>query len=391
MNARLLDLTKILRGRKSAFLFGPRGVGKTTLARKYLGGCKESFAIDLLRSNEYSRYLKQPDLLRAEVEKRIKTKHGLVVLVDEIQKLPQLLDEIHAMIFDFKGSVSFLLTGSSARKLKRSGVNLLAGRAWTLNLHSFTHLECEWDLDRVLKYGSLPGVYFDNEAPHRTLEAYVGTYLREEIQQEALVRNLQGFARFLEVASQMNGEPINFSDIGREASVNFKTAQEYFSILVDTMLVHKIEPWTRSVRKQIQQSPKYYFFDCGVLNSLKGELQAELRPSSFRFGKLFETMVVQELWRINDYKELGFRFHYWRTNTGLEVDLVLTRGSRQRPLAIEIKSSESPKTKDIHALKSFLSDNPASDSMVLSNSPRAYDIDGIPVYPWQDGIEKLFK
>ena len=177
------------------------------------------------------------------------------------------------------------------------------------------------------------------------------TYLKEEVIQELLVRKIDHFMRLLDIAGQVNGEPVNYSSIARDSGVSVKTAQEYFDILVDTLIAFRVDGWSHSVRKQLRHSPKHYFFDCGVLNAVRGELQTELKSGSYRYGKLFETFIVNELIRANDYNETGYRFYHWRTNTGLEVDLVLTRGPQDTPRAIEIKSQSSPGESDLKGLK----------------------------------------
>lgn len=386
---RLLDLGALGRV-QSAFLFGPRGVGKTSLAREFLAGKKKTLDIDLLDTDQFARYLRRPALLRREVEGALEAGVPLAVFIDEVQKLPGLLDEVHSLIERHKGRLQFLLSGSSARKLKRGGANLLAGRAWTLRLHPLTHREVKLDLSRALQFGTLPAVYLEQPAAERSLRAYVDTYLKEEIMQEALVRNVGGFARFLDLAGQMHGEPVNFTSIARDSGVSVKTAQEFFSILVDTLVAFRIDGWSRSVRKQLRQSPKFYFFDCGVLNAIRGELRTELRESSFRYGKLFETFVILEMVRLNDYAEAGYRFAYWRTNTGLEVDIVLSKGRGQPPTAVELKSKSSPGAEDLHALKSFQSENPDARLMCLCSTPRPYKVGGVQVYPWQEGLRALF-
>lgn len=389
MILRSLDLG-ILRRAQSAFLFGPRGVGKTSLAREFLAAKGGALEIDLLEAEQFSRYLRQQGRLRLEVEAALERPGPLTVFIDEVQKLPGLLDEVHSLIERHKGRLQFLLSGSSARKLKRGGANLLAGRAWTLHLHPLTHREVKLDLSRALRFGTLPAVYLEGPAPERTLRAYVDTYLKEEIMQEALVRNVSGFARFLDVAGQMHGEPINFTAVARDSGVSVKTAQEFFSILVDTLVAFRIDGWSRSVRKQLRQSPKFYFFDCGVLNAIRGELQTELRERSSRYGRLFETFMLLEILRLNDYSEAGYRFAYWRTNTGLEVDVVLSKGAGRPPIAVEVKSKPSPGVEDFHALKSFLSENPGAALMCLCSTPRAYNAGPVQVLPWIEGLKKLF-
>lgn len=387
---RYLNLSKLLGEKRSAFLFGPRGVGKTVLSLKFVQGTLNAFLVDLLNHDLYRRYLTRPALFRYEVLHRLQPDHTLTVFVDEIQKLPSLLDEIHSLIEQNKNSVRFLLTGSSARKLKRGGANLLAGRAWTLKLHPLTHRECKVDLYRALQFGTLPAIYLEDDAPQRTLKAYVETYLKEEIMQEALVRKVDRFVRFLDLAGQMNGEPVNFTKISRDCGVSTKTAIDFFSILVDTLVAFRIEGWSHSVRKQLRQSPKFYLFDCGVLNAIRGELQSELREGSYRFGKLFETFIVQELIRLNDYTEADYRFSYWRTNSGLEVDLILSRGPSESPIAIEIKSKGSPMEHELHALRSFKLENKNAILYCICLSPRPYRLGDITVYPWDKAMDEIF-
>ena len=387
---RLLDLDSELKANRSAFLFGPRGVGKTLLGREFLTRQPVSLGIDLLNLDTYRRYLAEPALFRTECERLIQPGRVLTVLIDEVQKLPGLLDEVHYLLERHKGRVRFLLTGSSARKLKRGQANLLAGRAWTLKLHPLTALEVDLDLDRALRFGTLPAIYLEDEAPQRTLRAYVETYLKEEILQESLVRKAEPFVRFLDVAGQQSGEPVNFSQVARDCGVSVKTTQDYFSILLDTLVAFRVDGWARSVRKQLRQAPKYYVFDCGVLNALRGELETSLKPASFRHGKLFEHFVVCECVRLNDYFERNYKFRYWRTNSGMEVDLILSRGAYETPVTVEIKAQPDPGESDLRSLAAFAAENPKAELICLCRTPRAYRIGPVDVLPWTDGLRRLF-
>lgn len=386
---RKFDLFRAVGKNRSAFLFGPRGSGKTWLCREFQKTQPATLEIDLLGHELYRRYISEPGAFREDVLGALPKKGLLSVFVDEIQRLPELLNEVHWLLESYPGRVRFLLTGSSARKLKRGGANLLAGRALVLHLHPLCSDEGPFDLNKTLRFGSLPGMCAVTD-PAARLSSYVGVYLKEEIQQEALVRKVESYFRFLDVAAQMNGEPINFASVARDVGVETKTAQEFVSILVDTLVAFRVEPWTWSVRKQLRHSPKIYFFDCGVLNAVRGDLHAGIRPSSYGYGKLFETFVVQEFHRWNDYAQTRYRFFYWRTNIGTEVDLVLSRGLADRPVAVEIKSATSPGEKDVVGLKAFKSDNPSARVMCFCRTPFSYRKGGIEFVPWQKGLKELF-
>lgn len=390
---RRLDLLKLLGKKHSSFLFGPRGVGKTVLSSNFIKKQQDSLTINLLSHELYTRYLQDPALFRNEVESKIGTTKHLCVFIDEIQKMPALLDEVHYLIETHKNKIQFLMTGSSARKLKREEANLLAGRAWNLKLHPLSTIETGLDLNKTLQTGSLPAIYLadeDNKAKFRSLKAYVENYIKEEILQEAIVRRADRFIRFLDVAGQMNSEAINFTQVAKDAGVTTKTAQEYYSILEDTLLVHRIDGWSHSVRKQIRQGPKYYFFDCGIINTIRGELESKIKPGTFRYGKLFESFIIQECFRYNDYEEKDYKFSYWRTNTGLEVDLIIKKRASAKPIAIEIKSKPNPARKDLRGLTSFASENKVAKLLCLCTTPRPYKIDNIEIFPWQEGLRSIF-
>jgi len=394
MVQRILNIPKILGSRASALLFGARGVGKTALSRSFIEQLREAgqpvMTYDLLHSETYERYLKEPHLLRLEVAGKIKPDGMLLVFIDEVQKVPPLLDEVHSLIETYKGNVRFLLSGSSARKLKRGGANLLAGRALTLHLHPLTSEEADMDLSRCLRLGSLPGIVFDNDAPELSLKSYVSTYLKEEIQQEAHVRRIDAFARFLEVAAQYHGEPINASTIAKSAGVSSQTISEYFGILEDTLLGWRLPGWSASTHKQLRTTPKFYFFDNGVANALRGELGITLTERSGRYGKLFEAWVIQEMIRYNDYHNLDLKFSYWRTNSDLEVDVIASRGAGAPIAAIEIKSATSPETKELVGLDRFQQDYPKAKRLCFCRTPKAFvHHSGVTCMPWQDGLKSL--
>ncbi|NDE14563.1 ATP-binding protein [bacterium] len=360
------------------------------MIRDWLANRECIVSINLLRAAEFRRYLRAPEQLALEVEHALREAgdRTVRVFIDEVQKLPELLDEVHDLMQNHQERTQFILTGSSARKLKRSGVNLLAGRAIVRHLHPFSFAEIpDFDLGRALNWGTLPKAYLGASSPVAFLEAYVGTYLKEEIQLESAVRRLDAFQRFLEVAAQMNGHLINYTKVGKDCHVSAKTVREYFGILEDTLLAFRLDPWARSVREQVRQQPKFYFFDNGVLNALRGELRIDLRPSSYRYGGLFETFVVQELHRQNDYLDRGRRFHHWRTDADDEVDVIVDRGWSQPPTAVEIKSANAPTVDDVDGLRVFGKLYPEARLLCLCQTPRPYRIgQRIEVLPWKDGV-----
>jgi predicted AAA+ superfamily ATPase len=372
----------------SVLLLGPRGTGKTALIRTIFAEVPDRVQIDLLQGLEYQRYLTTPHKLGQELRALLQASPGKIfVSIDEIQRVPALLNEVHSVIEEFKGRVAFLLTGSSARKLKRGGANLLAGRAISCFLHPLHASEIDIDLAKALRLGTLPGVYLGSEdLAIPTLESYVSTYLREEIQQESLVREIDRFSRFLEYAGQNNGEPINFSKLGRQAGIAGKTAQEYFSILVDTLVAHHLPGWSESVKKQLLQAPKFYFFDTGVLNAINGYLRVDLRESSFLYGRLFETFIVSQVVAANDYLSFGYRFFYWRDKNGQEVDLIIARNVSTPLAAVEIKSSVNPKAADCAGFAAFSEEYPHVPKICVCNAPYRYTDEGILFIPWKDFV-----
>ena len=386
-----LNLFNILQKKESCFIFGPRGTGKTSLVKDFIRSNLDSvLQYDLLRSDQFKRYLRNPAIFREEVSEHI-GKKGLTVFVDEVQKVPSLLDEVHGLIEEFPGKVRFILSGSSARKLKRAGANLLAGRATTFRLHPFSSSEVPLRLDRALQFGTLPKAHLSKSAPLRYLRSYVDTYLKEEILQEAIVRNLEPFIRFLDLAGQYNGVAVKHSRLAKQVGVSSKTIAEYFSILTDTLIAFPVPAWSYSVIRQLQGATRYYLFDCGILNALSGELRTELRPGTFRYGKLFETFIINELIRLNDYGEYDCKFFGFRLDSGLEVDLIVSRGPRDIPRAVEIKSEESPNSTSLSALGAIRNYIPQAKLYCLCTTPKSYRIGEIKVLPWQEGIAQVLK
>lgn len=390
MIRRSINILKLIDYSQSFFLFGPRGTGKSTLISAETEGSKAYvIRIDLLMMDEFRRYLAHPSMLGDELGTAFRQHDRVICIVDEIQKIPVLLDEVHRLIEKYKKKICFILTGSSARKLKGDGANLLAGRAIVRKLHPFSSAEVEIDLLEDIQFGTLPKAYLDRDIRDDYLRTYVSTYLKEEIFQESLVRKVESFSLFLDLAAQLNGEPINFSKLAKQIKTHTNTVQTYFEILEDTLLCSRINGWSHSIKKQLLQAPKFYFFDTGVLNAINGELRSELKPHSFRYGRLFETFIVNELIRRNDDLQLDYKFFYWRTSTGQEVDVVLSRNRTSPEWAIEIKSSVSPTAEDVAALLYMKEDYPALKVLCLCKTPRAYEESNILFMPWKEGLKMI--
>ena len=339
----------------SFFLFGPRQVGKSTL----LHNEKPDLIIDLLDPELQLSYNKNPNLLRQQVDDlppNIKTK----ILIDEVQRVPKLLDVVHACM-EQRPNLQFILCGSSARKLRHGASNLLGGRALYRTMHPLTHdeLSDEFSLQRVLEYGSLPKIYsiLKQKKPKEAqdlLRAYAITYLREEIKSEALVRNLQGFQNFLDIAAAQFAEQINFSAVSRDCQVALSTVVEYYSILEDTLIGFFLYPYLKSQRKRMSRQPKFCFFDNGVTRALLGTLQDP--PNRSEQGRFFEQWVLQEVVRLNEYYQKDWKLSFWRTSHGAEVDLLISRGTKIL-YAIECKFKKQPSSRDLSGLRSFHKDN----------------------------------
>jgi predicted AAA+ superfamily ATPase len=315
----------------SFFLFGPRGTGKTTWLKQVL---PDALWFDLLRTQTLLSLIRQPDSFRQQVEARPR---GTWVVVDEVQRLPALLNEVHSLIADHGRAYHFALSGSSARKLKRLDINLLAGRAINRQFFPLTaaELNYQFDLDQVLRTGLLPQIQAEPAHAVEALEAYVSNYIREEIQQEALIRNLDSFARFLEIAALMNGQIVNVAGLSRDAAVARPTVQGYFATLVDTLIGFWLPAWRHRAKVKEVASPKFYLFDPGAARALVGRLREPLDGTERGF--LLETWVLHELRAAVAFQNLGGQFHYWRTPSGTEVDFIWTRA--QRAVGIEVKTA----------------------------------------------------
>jgi len=334
---------------KSFFLFGPRQVGKSTLLKKE----KADLTIDLLDPELQLAYNKNPNLLRQQIDE---IKSSGVIFIDEVQRVPKILDIIHSLM-EQKPQLKFILCGSSARKLRHGAANLLGGRALYRTMHPLTleELSDTFNLKWILGYGSLPKIYSTlkqkrTKEARDLLRAYVITYLREEIKAEALVRNLHGFQNFLDIAAAQYAEQINFSGVSRDCQVALSTVREYYTILEDTLLGFFLYPHLKSQRKRMSHQPKFYFFDNGVTRAILGTLQDE--PSLKEQGRLFEQWILQEIIRHNEYHQKDWKLSFWRTSHGAEVDILISRGTKIL-YAIECKLSANISSSDLSGLKSF--------------------------------------
>lgn len=372
----------------SLFLFGPRGTGKSTLVADRFNP-EATVRYDLLDSKIVEQFQRDPGSLYAMVTGL--PKHLTHVIIDEIQKVPQLLDEVHRLIEEKKKN--FVLTGSSARKLKRGGANLLAGRAFVYHLFALSSFELKnsFDLNKALHWGTLPKISSLTTGTDKDsfLRAYAETYLKEEIWDEQIVRKLPPFRKFLEVAAQCNGKIINYANIAKDVGVDDKTVKEYFIILEDTLIGFFLEPHHNSFRKRLSEKPKFYFFDTGVVRSLARRLSLPLLPKTFAYGDAFEHFIILEFIRLASYFQPDYRFSYIRTAGDVEVDLVVERPGLPL-LCVEIKSSEMIAESDIGPFKRLTKDIPNSESVVLSQDRFVKRYDHITCYPWQVGLIEIF-
>ncbi len=371
---RQLDLNKLLKD-KSYFLIGPRQTGKSWLIDRTLSQYR---IYNLLESETYLKLSYSPQRIREEITSKDK-----IIIIDEIQKLPSLLDEVHLIIEKF--SIHFLLTGSSARKLKRSGVNLLGGRARMQHFHplSYAELKENFDLTRALNHGLLPSLYF-SESVDQDLKAYIGMYLKEEIAAEGLSRNIPAFSRFLEVAALCNAKLINYTNIANDAQVARTTIHEYFEILKDTLIGYEVTAWKKSKKRKPLSTSKFYFFDTGVVRTLQH--RSEVKPGSPEFGELFETYLCHELHTYVDYRSPDGLINYWRSTSGVEVDFIMND-----KIAIEIKTSATISHTDLKGLKALQEEKSNIKHYIMvcfEKTPRF--VDNIHILPWKVFLEKLW-
>jgi predicted AAA+ superfamily ATPase len=368
---RILDLPALME-KKSHFLFGPRQTGKTSLIHHTLKGVK---VYDLLDTSIYLALSQSPGRIGQELT----TKDNLVV-IDEIQRLPELLNEVHRLI-ETRG-IRFLLTGSSARKLRRRGVNLLGGRARTKYLHPFTYKELgdKFDLARAMERGLLPSIYFSDD-PRADLQAYAGSYLQEEIVAEGATRNLLVFSRFLKVAALCNSQIVNFTNVSNDAQVARTTVYDYFEILKDTLILYELPAWRKSKKRKPLASSKYYLFDVGVVSVLQGR---RFRPGTPEFGEAFETYLMHELISYSDYVS-GENLSYWRSTSGFEVDFIIGDHT-----AVEVKAKENLSVSDLKPLRALSEEKKLKRYLCVSLEPRKRRFEDMTVLPYKDFLEALW-
>jgi predicted AAA+ superfamily ATPase len=372
---RILDLKAIL-GTRSAFLFGARGTGKTTCL---LADLPEAKIYDLLEEQTYLRLLRDSAVLDQE-----NPAGNALIVIDEIQKLPKLLDEVHRLIT--KKGHRFLLTGSSARKIKRSGANLLGGRARELHLMPLTWKEisaCErFDLNKMLNRGGLPMIWFSDD-PTNDLRSYISLYLREEVAAEALTRRVDQFSRFLDVIALNCTEELHFQNLANDSGVKVKTLANYIEILEDTLIGFKVAPFEKTLKRKAITRSKFFLFDIGVTNALA--LRGLIAQESELFGKAFEHFIGLEIKAFLEYNQVDLSLCYWRTKTGFEVDFIL--GSE---VAIEVKSTRFATVRHLKGLLALKEENLVKNFIVICQEPTERRIEGVRVVPWEQALQELW-
>jgi predicted AAA+ superfamily ATPase len=367
--------------RQSAFLWGPRKTGKSTWLHQAF---PQSIRYDFLNTDVFLRLAKQPHLLREELEAASEAALNHPVILDEVQKVPAILDEVHWLI-ENKGR-RFILCGSSARKLRHGQANLLGGRAWRFEMFPLTTEEIgEVDLLKALNHGLLPPHYFSAQA-HRSLKAYVEDYLTQEIMAEGLVRNLPSFARFLDAMGYSHGELTNFANIARDCGVDAKTVRGYYEILEDTLLGRFVAPYVgKTGRQSITSAAKFYLCDVGVAGYLCGRMLKETRGEAF--GRAFEHFILMELWAHRAYTEKEYEVRFWRTKSGYEVDFILGDGE----VAVEVKGTSRVDGNDLKAVKAFVAEQSPRQCIVVCNEDRPRQHEHITLLPWREFLKRLWQ
>lgn len=387
MFERILVLSRIY----SVFLFGARSTGKTTYLQKHFPS-ETTYIIDLLDLETEDRLSQNPSLLKSILDQldNIYTH----VIIDEIQKIPRLLDVIHQYIQKNENRFFFILTGSSAKKLKAGGADLLAGRAFLYNMFPLTYSELgeSFDISTYLHYGGLPGVYHfqEDEDKVRYLKSYGLMYLKEEVWNEHLVRKLNPFRSFLELAARANGEIINYKKISSQIKNDAKTVQSYYEILIDTLLGFTLNAYNASIRKQLILSPKFFFIDPGIKRALDNTLKVPLLPKTFSYGKAFEHYVIAQIFFLNNYHESDYKLYYLKTKDGAEIDLIIEKPDSSL-ICIEIKSTDNSSLVNTTNLRKLAEDLQCREQFCFSQDPVSRKEGSVIYIHWQDGIEHIFK
>jgi len=379
MIRRMLDIE--LPERQSAFVWGPRKTGKSTYLKSAF---PESLVFDFLKTDLLLEYSKRPSLLRERLLAEESDSLGHPVILDEVQKVPGLLDEVHWLIEN--KNLRFILCGSSARKLRRGKANLLGGRAWRYEMFPFVSAELdEFDLLKALNRGLIPD-HFLNDSYHRSLKAYVTDYLKEEVFDEGLTRNIPAFSRFFESMGYSHGELTNYANIARECGVDAKTVKEYYQILVDTLLGRFVTPFKkRQSRQVIGKAPKFYLFDVGVAGTLVNRQLAEQRGE--QFGRALGHFILMELVAYRSLSELDYEISFWRTKSGLEVDFILGEGE----IAIEVKGTSRVDSRDLRGLSAFADEFSPKQAIVVCSEKQERVLGPIRIMPWRVFLKKLWE
>ncbi len=385
MENRLLQLPKA----NSFILFGPRGCGKTTLLSDVFIN-KNQIWIDLLRPAILDKYETNPDLLIQEIEGLSTKERPRWIIIDEVQKVPKLLDVAHYLIEKYK--INFALTGSSSRRLKQQSTNLLAGRAWVSHLFPFTLSELPkklQNLDYVLNWGGLPQLlkYSKDADREEYLRSYVYTYLEKEIQAEQWVKKLEPFRKFLPIAAQMNGKILNFEKISNDVGVDSKTIKNYYDILEDTLLGFYLPAYAESLRKQMRKSAKFYFIDRSLQRGLEKNFEPLTKKTS-SWGIAFEHWLITEIYKLNSYKKKNYEFSYVMTKTNKEIDLVLRKPNKET-IFIEIKSKDLVTQDDCKTLEFFLAPDSKTEAYLFSTDPVPKKIGRVHCLYWEKGLAML--
>ena len=362
---------------ESIFFWGARQTGKSTLLKTLF---PNALWFDLLLSDEYERLSKKPELLREII---LANRNVSLVIIDEIQRLPDLLNEVHWLISNHK--VRFILSGSSPRKILRGGFNLLGGRALRYELYPLISVEIpDFDLIRALNHGLLPR-HYDSANPRKLLSSYIGSYLQDEIVAEARIRNVHTFSRFLEVAALTNGEMINYTNIASDCGISAKTIKEYFQILEDTLIGRYLPSFQKRPKRRVITAPKFYMFDIGITNYLLNRNKIE--KGTELFGKAFEHFIYQEIYAHSRYSDVNYPMYYWRTASQIEIDFVL--GDHE--VAIEVKATDQATVRHLKGLKAFAEEYDVKKLILVSNDPLPRLVDDIEILPWKVFLERLWK